>query len=240
MTLSKRITIALVLAIASACGGAAPGTRPDEMSAAHHEAAAESHEAQAQQHSALYDETAREVHDRCAAAPGAGAPCWTWMTNPTEDHLREAEQHRRVAAEHRAASEALRTAEASSCRGVSDMDRDMCPLMNQGDIVGAAPLYTTIQLGRTTQQQLIGATLTMRAVPGLTAEWLQLVLECHVARAATLGHDEEMPNCPLSPAGVQVHVVSAGSGFQIELRGDATNAQEILRRAQAVAGAPTT
>jgi hypothetical protein len=109
----------------------------------------------------------------------------------------------------------------------------MCPLMSREDIVGVTPLLTNVSSTRVPQQATIGATIEVRAVRGLTAEWLQRTLECHAARAAVLGHDEEMPHCPLSPAGVQVQVRSAGDGFAIELRGaDASSGAEIFRRAQ--------
>ncbi|MCI0570459.1 MAG: hypothetical protein L0Y66_06885 [Myxococcaceae bacterium] len=82
--------------------------------------------------------------------------------------------------------------------------------------------------------KLVGATVTFRAVPGMTAEWLQRVVDCHLARNAALGHVvPEMPDCPLVPKGVQAQVRSTGSGFAVEIRSDdPATAREILSRAQ--------
>jgi hypothetical protein len=78
--------------------------------------------------------------------------------------------------------------------------------------------------------------VTIRAVPGLTAEWLQRVVDCHVARNAALGHVvPEMPYCPLVPKGVHATVSSVHGGFAVAIRADdGEGAQEVLRRAEAL------
>lgn len=80
-----------------------------------------------------------------------------------------------------------------------------------------------------------------RAVPGLTAEWLQRLLDCHLARNAAVGYDmPEMADCPLAVRGVKVTVVSAGDGFAVELASDNDAvAAEVLRRAQKIPVAPS-
>ena len=60
--------------------------------------------------------------------------CWTSVSNPTAEHLREAEEHRRHAADHRASSVALRDAEARACVGITPDDRDMSPFEHVEDI----------------------------------------------------------------------------------------------------------
>jgi hypothetical protein len=91
----------------------------------------------------------------------------------------------------------------------------------------------------------VGTVVTFRAVPGMTAEWLQRVVNCHLARNASLGHAvPEMPECPRVPRGAQARVRSTGDGFAVEIRSDdEAAAREILARARrlrpdAVAGAP--
>jgi hypothetical protein len=77
-----------------------------------------------------------------------------------------------------------------------------------------------------------------RALPGMTAEWLQRLVDCHLARNAALGHDApEMPFCPLVPKGVAATVTSTGSGFADAVRaGDTDVANDVLRRARALVG----
>ena len=70
-----------------------------------------------------------------------------------------------------------------------------------------------------------GAELAIEARPGLTAEWLELELERHVAAAS--------PDCPLDVGAPRVTVRSARDGFVVEIRGDSdAAAREILRRAR--------
>jgi hypothetical protein len=206
------------------------------MSAEHHESAAAGHEAEASQHAAMYDANARAERDRCTGAsarsPGAD-PCWSSLTNPTEEHMREAERHHRMAADHRAASQALRDAEARACVGLRDSDRDMSPFAHREDIASVAPLIEQVTSGRTTSGRHVGVIVTFRALPGMTAEWLQRVVECHIARNSALGHTvPEMDYCPLVPNGVTARVTSTGDGFAVAIRtDDEAILREIERRA---------
>jgi len=65
---------------------------------------------------------------------------------------------------------------------------------------------------------------------------LQRVINCHLARAASVGHSmPEMPYCPLVPKGVTAKVVSAGDGFNVEIRSDdPAAAEEVVKRGQAL------
>ena len=72
-----------------------------------------------------------------------------------------------------------------------------------------------------------------RATAGLTAEWLQLSIQRHMVQMGSSG----MKNCALDAKDVRVSVKSTGSGFAIEITGkDASQAQEILRRAKLLVG----
>jgi hypothetical protein len=68
----------------------------------------------------------------------------------------------------------------------------------------------------------------------MTAQWLQRLVNCHLARNAALGHDvPEMPNCPLVPHGVTATVSATDTGFAVALRADTEEAaNEIMRRVQ--------
>lgn len=228
----------LVLVVASivvGCSPATPGARPHDASEASHRQSAKEHEASADAHASQYDPSARREVERCSVMGRRSNPtadvCWTAVTNPTKEHLRIADEHRRHAADHRAASEALRQAEATACQGISEADRDMSPFMHVEDIKSVSPLTETIAKQPARQ---VGVKVTFAAVKGMTAEWLQRVVDCHIARNAALGHTvPEMPNCPLVPKGVSASVSSTGRGFAVSIRAeDSAVAAEILARAR--------
>lgn len=222
--------LGLVLAFGTAC--ATPGTRPHDMSVAHHEEAAGAEEERA----AALEGPALSGCTSSASAPDApDRPCWTGEEDPTPARRAEADRHREAAAAHRAAAQTLRDAEARECVGLSDADRDQSPFSHREDLASVTELTEEVRVGRSgTSPRVVGATIVVRAVPGLTAEWLERVLECHLARNASLGHDvPEMPYCPLVPAGVTVRVRSVGDGFAVDVRADGDEAAaEVLRRAR--------
>jgi hypothetical protein len=233
------IMTALVLAMSPAGLGCAPasGTQPHAMSAAEHEAAA-SKEAQAgASHADQYDPAASTTKKTCNTNR-AGTVCWTSDTNPTEEHDKEANEHRQLATQHRAASEALRSAEASTCFGIPEEDRDISPFAHREDIRSVQPLSEDVRVGKANGVRVAGAELVFRAVPGMTAEWLQRVVDCHLARNAAIGHQmagAEMAYCPLTLRGAQARVRSVGNGFSVAIRADdETTSKEILRRAQSL------
>lgn len=228
-------------ALAFGCGGSAAGTEPHAMSAAEHEAAANQEQQSSEAHGEQFDPAAAVTKERCSPTK-AGTTCWTSETNPTAEHSKDAEQHRELAAKHRAASEALRTAEASACSGIPEADRDMSPFSHREDIRSVSPVEEEVKLGKTTSTRTSGAEVVFNAVPGMTAEWLQRVVDCHLARNSAIGHEAasaEMPHCPLTVRGAQAKVRSVGDGFAVAIRADdEATSKEILRRAQALGTAP--
>lgn len=72
----------------------------------------------------------------------------------------------------------------------------------------------------------------------MTAEWLQRLVDCHLARNASLGHSvPELPDCPLVPKGVEAQVLSTGSGFAVNVRADdPATSEEIFARARRLVG----
>jgi hypothetical protein len=213
-----------------------PGAQPQDMSAAAHQQMASAQETEASQHAAKYDPNAQTKGTTCGPKGG----CWTSTSNPTKEHLDEAEKFRKMAADHRAASQALRDAEARSCAGLPDNDRDMSPFTHREDIANVTPAYLPTGNGKLGPSEVLsGAVVTFRAVPGLTAEWLQRVVECHIARNNALGNDmPDMAFCPLVPKGVTATVSSAGDGFSVRIESqDSRTAKEVLRRAQGLKGA---
>ena len=219
---------ALVVACAST-----PGATPQDMSVAQHEAMAKRLDNSAAAHAGDPKQTdSRRMN--CTGQPATGGglmfPCWS------DDDTADAEKHRKMAADHRAAAKALRDAEAQACAGLSDADRDMSPFHHRADILSVEPLLSKAVSSRDQYTKREGAIVTFRAVPGLTAEWLQRIVDCHVARNAALGNDvPEMPYCPLVPKGVHATVSSVRGGFAIAIRADDVGgAEDVLRRANAL------
>jgi hypothetical protein len=206
--------VGLAFVVAPALQGCAtPGTNPQDMSAAGHELAA----------------AKEEAAGRCPPGANASDPCWTSLKS-----------YQQKAAEHRAAGQALRDAEARACSGVPNYDRNVSPFLHSEDIEQVAPLNvprTWSGEGQIPSQHdavFKGAVISFRPVRGLTQEWLQRVIDCHLARNAVLGNDlAEMPNCPLVPKDVTAQAKSAGDHFVVEVSSDdPATAQEVWRRAQ--------
>jgi len=202
------------------------------MSSAQHTAMAQSEEQQGDAHAAQHDPSAAAPSQTC----GRGG-CWTSVANPTEKHQADAQRHRELAAKHRAAAASLSQAEAQSCSGLSNEDRDMSPFSHREDIASARALDEQTQVGKSLTKKQVGATVVFRAVPGMTAEWLQRVVDCHVARASAMGHQmPEMDYCPLMLKGVSAKVSSEGGGFAVSIRSqDDATSKEVLQRARALA-----
>ncbi|HWA70742.1 MAG TPA: hypothetical protein VG937_00335 [Polyangiaceae bacterium] len=224
----------LASAFATACA-ADPGTRPHDMSQASHEAAADQETQASVAHSTQYDPAAESQTKNC----GRGG-CWTSSSNPTKEHDADAQRHRELAAKHRAASAVLAQAEAQACVGVSEDDRDISPFFHREDIRSAGPLMEQIRTGKTVNAKRVGASVVFRAVPGMTAEWLQRVVDCHLARAAAAGHQmPEMEYCPLELNNVTAKVVSVGDGFAVNIKSDdSATADLILKRAEGLVAVP--
>ncbi|MFZ5477860.1 MAG: hypothetical protein ACOZNI_13885 [Myxococcota bacterium] len=223
----------MMLGLLVGCAARTPGGEPHDMGSAAHEAEARREEQVAAGHEGEYDPRAEVSRVQCGTAGYGRQVCWTSAVNPTEAHLREAERHRRMAADHRAASEALRAAEASACASLAPEDRDTSPFEHREDLVAVAPIVADRPDARG-WEAIAGAVVTVRAVPGLTTEWLQEIVDCHLARNAALGHDvPEMPDCPLVPSGATATVSEGRTGFDVTIRSDDPVAgAEILERAR--------
>lgn len=224
------------------------GTAPHDMSAAEHDEMAAAEEVLANEHAAKYDPNAVRERPICSGVLArksgySSDVCWGSVTNATETHQVAADERRRLAAEHRAASQALRDAEARACAGLGEEERDTSPFEHVEDIasVGALRFPNNGKVDRSRLRPPSGgAVVSFVAVPGMTAEWLQRVVDCHLARNAALGHvDPTMPDCPLVLKGVTATVKSTGNGFAVAMRSqDPAVASEILRRARLLIQTP--
>ena len=234
----RTLFILLAGTLAAACAST-PGARPTDMSAASHEAAAKQHGDEADGHAAQFDPKVTALRERCrggSARVGAES-CWTSVVNPTSEHSDEADRHRKMAADHRAASKALLDAESSACGGLSEDDRDTSPFDRREDLAGSEALQSTASgVKGAAGPHLVGASVSVKAVPGLTKEYLQRLVNCHLARNASVGFVmPEMGSCPLSVKGATATVESAGPGFRVDIRADdGQAAEEILKKARAL------
>ncbi len=230
-TMNAQLTIGL---LAAACAST-PGADPHDMSAAQHQNSAREHQAVAKTHQAAYDPKSSKSTGECSRGSDFVDVCWTSTFNPTKHHLDEAERHRKHAADHRAASQALRAAEARSCAGIASDERDISPFAHTEDIASVERLGVPDLAGDSLAdvERTVGAVIRFHAVPGMTAEWLQRVIDCHLARNAALGHSSpNMPDCPLVLRGVSAKVESSGRGFSVNVRADdRKTATEVLARA---------
>ena len=180
---------------------------------------------------------------------------WKSTENPTERHLKDAQKHKKLAVKHRAAYKALIDAEQRFCSGIPEADRDLSPFYHREDIstvegvkkpeggyghagYGNARGTTVVQIQQIEKEVfgpggLQGARVTFRAVPGMTAEWLQRSVDCHLARNAVAADAANtMSFCPLAVPRAAASVTSTGNGFAIDITSDdAKSAQEIVKRA---------
>ena len=107
-------------------------------------------------------------------------------------------------------------------------------ILREHRITAVTPYRVEGHQGRVVVQELRGATVSVQAEPGLTAEWLQLTLGRHLAEMHAMGG---MKDCAFDVNDVQVKVSSSGAGFSVNLIArDPAKAPEVLRRAQLLLG----
>lgn len=207
-------------ALSLALGCATAGTRPHDMSADAHQGAASQVQDDAEAHAEKYDPSQDTLSTDCAS--DVCLPTWT---NPTSAHRQEAKRLRRIAEKHRKAAEALREAENTACAEVNELDRDLSPFFHTDDIVGVSvPALDSDE----------PVEVTFGAVPGLTEESLQQLVDCHIARSASMGYEmSDMDYCPLAPSGVEASVATSDVGLVVSIRvaAGSESRTEVVRRA---------
>ena len=240
-------------------GCASSGTEPHAMTAGQHDTKAGSEEKAAAEHQGQYNRSLSDAPT--ASSAGTSSACisyersncnvrWRSEENPTEQHRKDAELHRKLAEKHRAASQTLREAEQRFCSGIPVADRDLSPFYHREDITridavkevptGNEYPATFVEVQAIEKEVLgpgglLGARITFRAVQGMTAEWLQRVVDCHLARNEVVGAMEDMSFCPLAVPHATAVVSSTGSGFSVDVTADRQDdALEIVRRARSL------
>ena len=247
-------------ALLGAC--ASSGTEPHAMTAGQHQAAAASEDQAAAGHQAQFNPSATEA-PRNGPSPTAYSACisyessncyvrWRSEENPTDRHRQDAEHHRKLAEKHRAAAKAVVEAEERFCSGIPVADRDTSPFYHREDITAIQGLkiptrnygyyagdgsnvFELQQIDKEASGGLQGARITFRAVPGMTPEWLQRVVDCHLARNAVIDNDPSMSFCPLAVLHAAANVTSTGTGFAVDVTSnDEGSAREIIKRGAAL------
>lgn len=103
-----------------------------------------------------------------------------------------------------------------------------CILLSHS-VTSVKPYQVVERQGRGSVTRLAGAQVFVRAEPGLTAQWLQLTVERHLAQMK----GAHMGDCALDLSGVRVQVDSAGPGFAVKIIASSpSQAKEVLRRAE--------
>jgi hypothetical protein len=230
---------AVLPALLLGCASTSAGN--GEMSARDHEAAAAAEKAEAREHADRYDPRAVRYVDLYPeplagcdpAVAGTCSPHWSMTKNPTEYELSQAAAHLAQAKKHREAARALRDAEGKACSQIAFRDRDLSPLLRQRDIVSVEEIGHSG--GRGPLGAPAGAAIVFAAVSGLTADILQHIADCHLARNAALGFEQVDYNDPLNVHGASAKVRTIDGRIVIEVTStDAGAALEILRRARAL------
>jgi hypothetical protein len=139
----------------------------------------------------------------------------------------------------RSPTEEAAVVERSRCGPDLD-DTALEPIFSHRAIESAEPLYARTGADRAgTSMRLQGATLYVRAIQGMTVEWLDRALDCHSARRVLGKIPEEFArNDPFWLPGrmVDIDTQSVGHGFRVAVRGATPeDAQEILIRANTFA-----
>lgn len=195
----RRAAWAFVACLGVSACHSGEGTRPADMSRAEHEAAAARTEQQADAHQARYDPDALQPVE-------SGCYMFCFEDNPTEAHLAEARRLRRIAALHREASAKLRAAEQRACAGIPERHRDISPFFHAADITGVeldddGPFV-----------------VHFAAIPSTSPAQFRALVECHLARNAALGWDDEgMEYCPLAVPHVSAVVTESSAGIDVAL-----------------------
>jgi hypothetical protein len=134
-----------------------------------------------------------------------------------------------LANEHLAVAQQLREAERAACAEVPDAERDAGPFARRDRIVAIEPLKARPYAKSMLQPS--GIAVYIRASPGLTEQWLDRVLECHMARHAVIGSKIPDRDSPLFVDDARVALSSYGDGFRIAITTrDIAAAREVIER----------
>ncbi|HXX68425.1 MAG TPA: hypothetical protein VEK07_14645 [Polyangiaceae bacterium] len=116
------------------------------------------------------------------------------------------------------AADSAHVVAANRCADVEG-DSNLNAVLSGEAVDYVKPLYANLSDPRGSQEsQLRGATVMVRALPGMTAEWLDRQLKCHSA-TETLGQSEAPSTDPFFLPGtpVTIAVRPLGSAFAVDI-----------------------
>lgn len=127
-------------------------------------------------------------------------------------------------------------ASGASCSSLEGSQETLAELYKPGTIYKAEPIKETVFRARASQPvHVMGASLKVRAEPGMNAPYMQRVLACHAASGGA-AH----PNDPLVPQKgtlAKLTVEESKFGFRIDVVGDSRETgEEIWKRAEILSG----
>jgi hypothetical protein len=135
-----------------------------------------------------------------------------------------------------AAAQPAPAANVPACRGVPTSDWSASMLTNRPDITAVQEIRPETPASETESVvQRWGSRILLQAQPGMTAEWLQRVADCHRAQV-TAADPSQLTQSPLDVKGAKVTVQSTGNGFSVDITsGDPRVGRDILARSQGLA-----
>jgi hypothetical protein len=128
--------------------------------------------------------------------------------------------------------------EHAQCAGAKTAQDDL-RLLEATTVLKAEPLYSRVHTNGNDEDRVSGAKLLIRPPPGISADRLGLVLQCHSARALLGQVDKsQVPDDPywLPDAWVDIDVTPEAGNFAVTLRADSVSRNlQVLNRATAFA-----
>lgn len=123
-------------------------------------------------------------------------------------------------------------ASGASCSDLKGSEALLTELYKPGAIYRAEPIEEQVFRARASQStRVMGASLEVRAEPGMTAPYMERVLACHAASG-----NSAHPNDPLAPKNgrlAELSVKESQFGFTVDVVGDSPKSgQEIWQRAE--------
>lgn len=151
------------------------------------------------------------------------------------EHAATTSRNAQEAELHRARARELRAAEQQLCEGIADGDRDLGPFAHPELIARVEPILERAY-AKAPPNVPVGAIVYLRATPGTTEQWLQRIIDCHLAHHAVLGEAfAGHHSCPmLSTEPPEISVRSTANGFAVYIRTSSLYADEILSRSRAL------
>lgn len=120
---------------------------------------------------------------------------------------------------------------ANVCAGIPDAQArtSLTDLRADVDVVEAA---RETSMTKPFLSRSVGADIHVRATPGMTAQWLARLVECHMA-TELVGAACTSSECPLGLARVTISVSPTATGFTLAIRSnDPDVAREVARRSE--------